>query len=328
MSTDHQPRMSRRTALQGLSAAALSGPAAAGAKDAGGVDLRRDAEAGTLDFLVDGRTVTTYQHAAKWALPHLHPVRSPSGKLLTAQVPDPFPHHRSLWLADKVQFGDHEPVDFYHCWKNYIDEDEPDRGYQHYIRHRRFISTGASERAAHCEAELEWVLNREVAILGDRRRIRVARLNGSEYLIDLSWSLTAPNGDVRFVSDWVHYAWPYIRMHPQFSGKRGGTITDSHGRTGQKATNSQNAEWLDYSNTVGGATEGLAVFIHGGQPRQWLTREYGCFGPKRPDRRNGEPFTLSRGQSLGDRVGILVHRGDVRGGRVAERYEQYISGEL
>ena len=88
------------------------------------------------------------------------------------------------------------------------------------------------------------------------------------------------------------------------------------------------ARWVDYSNTVGGITEGLAVFQWpDGKPHRWLTREYGLVGPRRPDERSGKPFVLKKGESLSQRGGILVHKGDVRTGRVAQRYQQYVKGD-
>jgi hypothetical protein len=39
-------------------------------------------------------------------------------------------------------------------------------------------------------------------------------------------------------------------------------------------------------------------------------------------------FTLKKGKSLTQRVGILVHSGDVAGGRVKARCRRFIEGEL
>ena len=87
---------------------------------------------------------------------------------------------------------------------------------------------------------------------------------------------------MKFTSDWVHYAWPYVRMDPAWSGTQGGVIDDDQGRRGQAATNEQYAEWIDYSNTVDGETDGVAVLLPpSDEPRKWLTREYGTFGPRR-----------------------------------------------
>ena len=44
--------------------------------------------------------------------------------------------------------------------------------------------------------------------------------------------------------------------------------------------------------------------------------------------RDGKPFTLKKGAALARRVALLIHNGDAKEGRVAERYEQYISGKL
>jgi hypothetical protein len=98
----------------------------------------------------------------------------------------------------------------------------------------------------------------------------------------------------------------------------------------QKETNGKPADWVDYSNTVEGQTEGLALFSppEHAQPHKWLTRDSGTFGPRRIDERSGQPFVLEKGDSLSRRVGVLIHRGDVDSGKVAERYRAYVAGEL
>ena len=68
----------------------------------------------------------------------------------------------------------------------------------------------------------------------------------------MTWTLTAAYGDVAFVSDDVHYAWPFLRLDPVWNGEHGGKITSDSGATGQEATNMKPALWIDYSNTVDG----------------------------------------------------------------------------
>jgi hypothetical protein len=97
---------------------------------------------------------------------------------------------------------------------------------------------------------------------------------------------------------------------------------------GEKATNMKPALWIDYSSTVDGETAGVAAFQWpDGRAHRWLTREYGCFGPRRPDDLSGKPFTLGKGESVTQRVGVLVHKGDVASGRVRERYYKYVKGD-
>ena len=160
------------------------------------------------------------------------------------------------------------------------------------------------------------------------RDLVVHALGKDEYLLDITFVLTAVFGDVEFISDAVHYAWPYVRLHAIFSGENGGIITADNGATGQEATNMKVARWIDYSNTVEEIREGVTIFQWpDGQEHRWLTREYGCFGPRRPDNKSGKPFTLKKGESIRQRVGILVHKGNVKSGQVAERYQQYIKGK-
>lgn len=288
------------------------------------IALTHDAANGRLTVSIRGRDAFAYQHHRRFALPHVSPLRSPSGKSLTVQKTEPFPHHRSLWIADRVQLENGRIVDFYHCTKNLRDARRPELGFTSYIRHDGFSDEWVDGDTAAFAAKLTWVVDGKTPVLEETRRFGVRDLGRGEYLIDLSWKLTASFGPVTFHSDWVHYAWPYLRMHPRFSGQAGGTITDNRGRSGQKATNGKTARWIDYSNTVEGVTEGVTVFVFpDGKQRKWLTREYGTFGPRRPDDLSGTRFTLARGEFIEGRVGILVHRGDCARGRVAERYRAY-----
>jgi hypothetical protein len=130
---------------------------------------------------------------------------------------------------------------------------------------------------------------------------------------------------VEFLSDEVHYAWPYLRMHPQYSGENGGEITSDRGSKGQEHTNMEYALWVDYSNTIDGEAEGLAIFqCPDGNTHRWLIREYGTFGPRRAEEKSGQPFALKKGGTLSQRVGILVHRGNVITGKVRQRYQELI----
>jgi hypothetical protein len=86
---------------------------------------------------------------------------------------------------------------------------------------------------------------------------------------------------------------------------------------------------VDYSSAGEGA-EGLAFLVHpdSGPSPKWLTRDYGTFGPRRPDEQSGKPFVLKKGESLRQRVGILVHRGDAKAGAAEERYRRWAEGKL
>jgi hypothetical protein len=291
------------------------------------VTLVRDDEAGRLTVLVGGREALVFQYGPDLDLAHYWPMRSPSGRNLLVQKTEPYPHHRSFWFADTVRTeGGERDLSFYNGLYSGVQAGDGSYGppFRERIRLVAFNRLEAGRGRADIDARLVWESDGE-PVLDERRALAVRSLGRGEYLLDLSWTLTAANGEVTFVSDDVHYAWPYLRLDPVWSGENGGTIVSDTGATGQEATNMKPARWIDYSNTVEGATEGVAVFQGpDGREHRWLTREYGTFGPRRPDDLSGKPFTLKKGESISQRIGVLVHRGDVESGRVRERYEAYV----
>ncbi|MFP4055387.1 MAG: DUF6807 family protein [Candidatus Brocadiia bacterium] len=290
----------------------------------GEVALEHDRGERRLAVQVEGRTAIVYCYSPDHFLPYFWPVKSPSGKDLTVRLTKPYPHHRSFWFTDKVQLEGQRVTDFYNAYYRYKE------GKGEHIRHQEFAQMRTAGDRAFLTMELQWLLDLQTPVLDERREVAFRALGDGEYLLDIRFTVAASHGDVHWRSDAVHYAWPYVRMHPEFSVKQGGTLVNSEGGKNQKGTHNKVADWCDYSNTVDGTTEGLALFSHpeNDRPHRWLTRDYGCFGPRRIDARSGKPFTLERGQSLARRVGVLVHKGDVAGGRVAERYRAYAEGDL
>lgn len=294
------------------------------------VGFQQDDEAGTLQILVDGKEALVYCHGKDVDLPHYYPVRSPSGKSMTVQKTNPYPHHRSFWFADRVKLDGGRDVGFYDCLYTAADRKNPKAPFRDHVRHVKVDAQSASGDEGRLVTTFVWEMDNDKPVLDEKRELRIVALGGGEYFLDITFTVTANYGEVTFTSDAVHYAWPYIRMNPQFSVEGGGKIVNSEGGVNQKGTNGKVARWVDYSNTVEGVTEGLAVFSHAdnAQPHAWLTRDYGTFGPRRIDARSGKPFTLKKGESLSRRVGVLVHKGGVDDGNVARRYQQYIQGQL
>ena len=290
------------------------------------IALERDDAKGQLTVLIDGDAKFAYQYADSLDTPHLWPLRSPSGKLLTAEYPPRklYPHHRSVWIVDRVQLEGQPDVDFYHSWKNQAKPHDPKSPFRHRIKHVEFTRTEVVDGLALVGMKQVWQVNRKTPVLDETCDLVVQPLAESEYLIDLSFKLTASYGNVRFLSDPIHYAWPYVRMHPQFSGDQGGTLVDDAGHTGDEEINKHYARWVDYSNSVDGVTEGLTIFTLPKPRHKWLTRAYGAWGPRRADKYSGTKFTLKCGKSIGGRVGLYVHRGDAQTGHVAQRYQDYL----
>ena len=295
------------------------------------LEFQNDEVGGVLRALLSGQEIFSYQYGSRLDLPHYWPLKSPTGRNMLVQQTEPYPHHRSFWFADTIRFQGEgaRDVSTYNALYSgrEVGENHFEPPFEDHVRHLAFRRIDTSASGGTLIADLVWEMDGDRPILDETRHVDVHDLGEGEYLLDLTFTLTASYGSVEFVSDDVHYAWPYLRLQTRFSGENGGVICSDSGAKGQEATNMQVALWIDYSNTLDGTTEGVAVFQWpDGQDHRWLTREYGCFGPRRPDARSGLPFVLGHGESLTQRVGVLVHRGDVESGHVAERYQAYISG--
>lgn len=323
---------------------ALAAPAASAQRTTATqiLDLQQDDEKGQLRAIAGERELFTYNYGEEWDLPHFHPLNTPSGKNLLVQKTEPYPHHRSFWVSDTV-VRDGVKGDIYNAYYSGVKtgDNTYTAPFNTTARHDSFELTTSTPGLAVIKEKLVWETSRTQTaypMLDEHREIIVHALENGNYLMDFSFELRAEYGDVRFISDAVHYAWPYLRLNSTFNGEGGGVITASNGATGQEATNmnehSEEAiDWIDYSNTVDGVAEGVAIFQRSGDEygegkRKWLTREYGTFGPRRPDDKSGKPFVLKQGESLAQRVGIFVHRGDVSSGNVSDVYDSYVKGEL
>ncbi len=293
------------------------------------VHLHQDESQGMLQIYIDGCEVLAYQYAAWRDLPHFWPMNSPSGKNILVEQTEPYPHHRAFWFADTVRLNGGRRVSTYNALYTgqVIGTKAFGPPFNDHIRHIVFTKTEADGSRAEIEEKLIWEMDGSAPLLDEHRHLVIHALGHGEYLMDIVFRLTASYGDVEFVSDAVHYAWPYLRLHPRFSGENGGIITSDTGAVGQEDTNMKIARWMDYSNILDGVAEGVAVFQWpDGRDHRWLTRTYGTFGPRRTDDRSGKSFTLLKGESISQRAGILVHKGTAQTGRVAERYKGYISG--
>ncbi len=296
------------------------------------IQCKPDDARGQMQILIGGKAALVCRYGDDVDLPHFYPVRSPSGKSMTVEQTEPYPHHRSFWFADTVQLEGQKPVSFYNAlYSGAGDRKNPKPPFRDHIRQIAFTCQTNGAGRAELAFKLLWEMDHgKIPVLDETRLLRVVALGDGEYFLDLQFTLVANYGAVTFRSDAVHYAWPFIRLNDDFNAKGGGRLVNSEGGTGQTNTNLKTARWVDFSRADAPEAEGLAMFSHPSNehPHAWLTRDYGCIGPRRVDARSGKPFTLKRGETISTRVGVLVHKGDVQSGRVAERYQAYADGKL
>ncbi|WP_235951891.1 DUF6807 family protein [Crateriforma spongiae] len=296
-----------------------------------------DDQAGRLTIRVDGEPKIVYCYDDSVDLPHFDPFCSASGRPMTVKMTDPYPHHRSFWVGEKhVQLsGQSEHADVYNALYSGV-KASPDAKravapFRDRVTHVSFGDLEIDGNNATFSEKLTWY-HGSTPVLDEHRQYRVRALGNGEYFLDFAFQLTAAYGDVTVKRDTSHYAIPYIRMNDSFNVESGGgRIVNSEGGINQEGTDKQIANWVDYHAPVdGGDREGLACFLHPstGPPHRWLTRDYGTWGPRAPKAFHATTFTIAKGESYDQRVGLLVHHGDSQSGRVDQRYQDYCDGRL
>jgi hypothetical protein len=118
---------------------------------------------------------------------------------------------------------------------------------------------------------------------------------------------------------------------------RAGRISNAEGKTGEKECWGRVSAWCDYSGPVNGDTVGITIFTGPDNPipTAWHVRGYGLmaanpFGraksgfPAMKDKKDPKDLVrIEKGKHLKLRYALFLHLGDVKQGKVAQRYEEF-----
>jgi hypothetical protein len=254
--------------------------------------------------------------------PILWPIHGPTGALMTRSYPmasvagekTDHVHQRSLWFTH----GDVNGVSF---WM-----EEGERG----TIVQRELETKPGPPAL-IETRNDWLDPQGRKLLEDRRVLAFAA-DGDRRTIDLSITLTAAAGPVKFGDTKEGTFGIRVPTSMDVDSKRGGKIVNSAGQTDAQAWG-QPASWVDYHGPVGKETLGVAVLNHPSSfhyPTRWHVRTYGLFAANpfglkeftENEAADGS-VTLPAGESLTLRYRVVLHRGDAESARIAEEFKQY-----
>jgi hypothetical protein len=187
----------------------------------------------------------------------------------------------------------------------------------------------------------EWRTVDGVPVLGETRTIHLYDL-GAAWLLVLDIDLHAGAGPVTF-GDTKEGALG-VRVRGSVTEDRGkGRLTNAEGKVGEGAHGNRDrggcwglvSAWCDYSGPVDGRTAGIALFADPGNPYPtcWHSRGYGLmaanpFGRAKsgfPDMKGKtQRARLARGAHLKLRYGLYLHTGDVKQGKVAEGFDDFV----
>jgi hypothetical protein len=210
------------------------------------------------------------------------------------------------------------------------------------ILHRSFEPfTGG--RTARIAETLDWLRTDGGVALHERRTITVPHRPPENRVIDVEIALRPAHEAVTLEATPYHllafrvansmvplkqkseYVGRYGRRVDYEPRDRGGAITNSEGQK-DEGTAGGHARWIDLSGPLDGESWGVAILSHPENLRRpaafnnWNNQTITAAPTYH------EPHTLRAGEELRLRYRVLIHRGDVREGRVAEEYAAYTSG--
>jgi hypothetical protein len=290
-----------------------------------------------IEVFVGGKAFTTYYFGSESPKPYLHPMRSAQGTVVTRGWPmvkdipnesHDHPHHRAMFFAH----GDINGVDFW-------GEGEPSRNSQ--TAHGQFYSSEELPKGRTVLRQLDEatgnIIRAEFDLVGPNGKVmgeetQQYTFSGDEFnrTIDCAFTLTANPGPLK-IGDTKEGTFA-IRVVKALEAPTG-HMSNSDGKTGEKEIWGKRADWVDYSGTVAGEALGIAIFDNPGNirhPTYWHAREYGLFAVNpfgehdfyNDPKRDGS-VTIQAGESLKLRYRVLIHHGDAREAKIAEKYEDY-----
>jgi hypothetical protein len=254
--------------------------------------------------------------------PVLWPIVAPGGKRVTRGFPiEPQPgettdhvHQRGLWFT-------HGDVNGVILWSQEEGSGE--------IRHREFTKTegGSSGTIA---TRNEYLSHDGNKICEDERVFRFFT-DDDAHIIDAQITIRATEGELKFGDTEEGSFGVRLADSMRHDARPSGTIISSAGATGKKAWG-QPAAWVDYYGPVDGETLGVAILDHPsnlGYPVRWHVRTYGLFAANPFTQHRFDPSLapaatiVSKDKSMTLRYRVVVHRGDEKVGRIANRWNKF-----
>lgn len=248
-----------------------------------------------------------FADAETWR-PHFQNVRAPGGVQVTRRHPpvapealDHGPLHPGIWMA----FGDVNGADF---WRNKAK-----------LEHVRFTEPPAVK-----DGRLQFATeNRFVDPAGASIGTQVLRFTlwreGDAHWLLWDTTLKPVSGRELVFGDQEEMGLG-VRLTAPLIEKNGGTIVNSNGERGARASWGKVADWCEYAGTIEGRRVGAAIFTHpeNSQRTWWHNRDYGLmvansFGKRVLPESNAGKVVVNAGSELRLRYGIRLFNAPASG---------------
>ncbi len=263
---------------------------------------------------VGGQVFTCYKFDTAQKYPYFWPVNGPaSGKSITTETSEPYPHHHSLFFGcDRVNGGNY--------W-----QEANERG--QILSQRPKIVEASGSRVVFTDVGL-WKQPGKEPVIRDQRQIVITAPTESLRFIDFTITLE-PLTDIRILK--TNHSLFSARVVPELAVTAGGTLVNAEGKTGEKGTFGIASPWCDYYGTRAGVTEGIAILQHPSDrwyPAQWFTRDYGFFSPTPMNWLPGDKLEIPKGEKLTLNYRVVVHSGDTQRAGIPALFDAYKQTEV
>ena len=258
---------------------------------------------------VDGKLFTCYKFADSQKYPYFWPVNGPlSGKSITTETSEPYPHHHSLFFGcDRVNGGNY--------WQDVNEQGQ-------ILSQGPKITEAEGQQIVLTDTCL-WKQPGKEPVIEDERRITICAPSEKLRFIDFKITVT-PLVDIEILK--TNHSLFSARVMPELSVQSGGTLINAEGNTSEKGTFGIASAWCDYSGTRNDVTEGIAILQNPENrwyPSKWFTRDYGFFSPTPMNWLESGKLNLAKGEKLALEYRVIVHAGDSETANVAGLFDQY-----
>jgi len=242
-------------------------------------EIVAEKEGDVLRFSTEGRILCDYQMEAG-EVPegvdaifrhgaHLHPIYSPSGRIVTGNHPDDHPWHRGVWMAwTKTEFDGAHP-DFWNMGKATVGEGKKQLSAE--VRFVELTKAWSGPEVAGFTSRhrfLDHSTGEERAVLDETWEVAVSseNLDGiPANLIDLV-STQVCAGEKALSLPKYHYGGLGVRGNLAWNALDAVTMLTSEGHD-RVAGDATTAKWVHMGGVVDGVKTGLVVLIHPGNFR-------------------------------------------------------------
>jgi hypothetical protein len=258
---------------------------------------------------IDGQPFTDLYFGPDSPKPYLHPLRAPSGKIVTRRFPmEQVPgetttdqHHRGLWLG----YGN---INGFNFWETEFSYNNPKAG-KVVTKAIDQTESGAIGKIA---GRFDW-LSPSGEVLLEEARTMLFHSGAGPRIVDFDITLKAVAKTTFGDSKDGFFA---IRVAEPLNERHSGALLNSEGGRAMAQTWGKPANWVDYSGDLDGEKLGIALFEHPSSfhyPPRWHVRDYGLlaanpFAANAFDKQLAESsVVLQPGQTVHLRYRVVIH---------------------